>query len=131
MQFEKLSLPCTSYTLVCGWSLSQVRVPKTCACTTPPTIAWPYGTVLHRESLVEIWCLNDRSGLAATHDVALAELEAETGGRVRNVHFTDVLVDGEMVFDYRLRDGVVQTSNALRLLKLAGVDVPDGTGDTI
>ncbi|MCB9612265.1 MAG: DNA mismatch repair protein MutS [Sandaracinus sp.] len=62
-------------------------------------------------------------GLAATHDVALASLEEETDGRVRNVHFTDVLLDGEMVFDYRLRDGVVRTSNALRLLQLAGIDL--------
>jgi DNA mismatch repair ATPase MutS len=64
-------------------------------------------------------------GLAATHDVALASLEDETEGRVRNVHFTDVLLDGEMVFDYRLRDGVVRTSNALRLLQLAGIDLKD------
>jgi hypothetical protein len=64
-------------------------------------------------------------GLAATHDVALASLEDETDGRVRNVHFTDVLLDGEMVFDYRLRDGVVRTSNALRLLQLAGIDLKD------
>jgi DNA mismatch repair ATPase MutS len=41
------------------------------------------------------------------------------------VHFTDVLLDGEMVFDYRLRDGVVRTSNALRLLQLAGIDLKD------
>lgn len=62
-------------------------------------------------------------GLAATHDVALASLEEDTGGRVRNVHFTDVLLDDEMVFDYRLREGVVRTSNALRLLQLAGIDL--------
>jgi hypothetical protein len=40
-----------------------------------------------------------------------------------------------MVFDYRLRPGIVRTSNALRLLALAGIDVPpderralEGTG---
>ncbi len=67
-------------------------------------------------------------GLVATHDIALAGLEDElarrgAGPRVENVHFTDVLVDGEMVFDYRLRPGVVRTSNALRLLRLAGIAV--------
>lgn len=65
------------------------------------------------------------SGLVATHDVALATLEDELAGRVRNAHFTDVVRDGEMVFDYRLRPGVVRTSNALRLLRMAGIDVPD------
>jgi hypothetical protein len=29
------------------------------------------------------------------------------------------------VFDYRLREGVVKTSNALRLLGMAGIAVPD------
>lgn len=63
-------------------------------------------------------------GIVATHDIALSELEEELDGRVRNFHFTDVLApDGEMTFDYRLRDGVVKTSNALRLLAMAGVEV--------
>jgi hypothetical protein len=63
-------------------------------------------------------------GLVATHDVALSELEQELPGRVRNVHFTDVFQGGEMRFDYKLRDGVVRTSNALRLLAMAGIEVP-------
>lgn len=63
------------------------------------------------------------TGLVATHDTALASLETELPGRVRNAHFTDVAINGEMTFDYALREGVVKTSNALRLLKMAGVDV--------
>jgi DNA mismatch repair ATPase MutS len=39
------------------------------------------------------------------------------------VHFTDVTAGGEMTFDYRLRPGRATTSNALRLLELAGIDV--------
>ncbi len=65
------------------------------------------------------------TGLVATHDTALAGLEAEHPRQLRNVHFTDTEVDGEMCFDYRLRPGIVQTSNALRLLAMAGIDVPD------
>jgi hypothetical protein len=65
-------------------------------------------------------------GMVATHDVALSELEEELPGKVHNVHFTDVFEGGEMRFDYTLREGVVKTSNALRLLKLAGIEVPDG-----
>jgi DNA mismatch repair ATPase MutS len=67
-------------------------------------------------------------GVVATHDVALSALEREQPARVRNLHFTDVVVDGEMRFDYRLREGVVKTSNALRLLAMAGIDVPDDDG---
>lgn len=63
------------------------------------------------------------SGLTATHDIALSKLEGEQPERVCNVHFTDVMLDGEMVFDYRLQPGVVKTSNALRLLEMAGIEV--------
>jgi len=74
-------------------------------------------------------------GLVATHDIALSGLEEElendaTGMRVKNVHFTDVFEDGEMKFDYILRDGVVRTSNALRLLRMAGIEVDDDTSLT-
>lgn len=64
-------------------------------------------------------------GLVATHDVALAAMAEERPNHVRNQHFTDVFEDGEMRFDYQLRDGVVRTSNALRLLRMAGIHVPD------
>jgi hypothetical protein len=67
-------------------------------------------------------------GLVATHDLGLSALEREQPERVHNVHFTDVAIDGEMRFDYRLRPGVVRTSNALRLLAMAGVDVPPDDG---
>lgn len=62
-------------------------------------------------------------GLVATHDVQLGLLEEERPSLVRNAHFTDVVIDGEMTFDYRLQEGVVKTSNALRLLQLAGIEV--------
>jgi hypothetical protein len=61
-------------------------------------------------------------GLVATHDSALCELADGTAGRIANVHLTDVMIDGEMMFDYRLRPGPALTSNALRLLELAGID---------
>jgi hypothetical protein len=75
------------------------------------------------------------TGLCATHDVELAALGNSDATHIENVHFTDVMQNGEMVFDYRLRPGIVRTSNALRLLALAGIDVPaderralEGTG---
>lgn len=63
-------------------------------------------------------------GIAATHDIALSEV-ADERPHVRNVHFTDVMEGDEMIFDYRLREGVVRTSNALRLLELAGIAIDD------
>jgi DNA mismatch repair ATPase MutS len=64
-------------------------------------------------------------GVVATHDAMLGQLETEQPGRVQNFHFTDVMNDGEMTFDYTLHPGIVRTSNALRLLAMAGIDVPE------
>lgn len=62
-------------------------------------------------------------GLITTHDLALARIADELGPRAANVHFEDHLEDGEMRFDYRLRPGVVQHSNALELMRSVGLDV--------
>jgi DNA mismatch repair ATPase MutS len=62
-------------------------------------------------------------GAVSSHDLGLATLEEETSGRVRNVHLQE-LVDGErMTFDYKLKPGVVTSSNALRLMRVIGIDV--------
>jgi DNA mismatch repair ATPase MutS len=40
-----------------------------------------------------------------------------------NVHFEDRLEDGKLLFDYRLRPGVVRKSNALELMRSIGLEV--------
>ena len=60
-------------------------------------------------------------GLVTTHDLALAEVADDLGVRAANVHFEDRLEDGRMVFDYRMRPGVVRTSNALALMRTLGL----------
>jgi hypothetical protein len=62
-------------------------------------------------------------GLVTTHDLALAEITATLGERARNVHFEDYIENGEIHFDYHLRDGVVERSNALELMRAVGLDV--------
>jgi hypothetical protein len=69
------------------------------------------------------------SGLVATHDAMLGRLENEHPGKIQNFHFTDVMIGGEMTFDYVLHPGIVRTSNALRLLALAGIDVAESLQD--
>ncbi len=41
--------------------------------------------------------------------------------RAANVHFEDRLENGRMHFDYRMRPGVVRTSNALELMRTLGL----------
>ena len=62
-------------------------------------------------------------GLMTTHDLALAEIADAFGSRAANFHFEDRLDDGQLRFDYHLTPGIVQTSNALRLMKSIGLDV--------
>ena len=64
--------------------------------------------------------------LVTTHDLALARLtesEEGDGGRLRNVHFVDTIEDGRIHFDFRLRPGIVDKSNALALMREVGLDV--------
>jgi DNA mismatch repair ATPase MutS len=61
-------------------------------------------------------------GLVTTHDLALTELPATLPAAV-NMHFEDRLEDGKMIFDYRMRPGVVEHSNALALMRAIGLDV--------
>jgi hypothetical protein len=62
-------------------------------------------------------------GLITTHDLALAELPQTLGPQAINMHFEDRLENGRMTFDYRLRPGVVEHSNALALMRAVGLDV--------
>lgn len=62
-------------------------------------------------------------GLITTHDLALARIAEELAPHADNVHFEDYLEDGKMTFDYRLRPGVVQRSNALELMRSVGLEV--------
>ena len=62
-------------------------------------------------------------GLLTTHDLALAEIAVDVGAQGANFHFEDHLEDGKLRFDHRLSPGIVQTSNALQLMRSIGLDV--------
>jgi hypothetical protein len=62
-------------------------------------------------------------GLATTHDLALAQIADDLAPRAANVHFEDHIEKGEVLFDYRMRPGVVTKSNALELMRAVGIEV--------
>ena len=62
-------------------------------------------------------------GLITTHDLALTEIVNALAPRAANMHFQDFLEQGKMRFDYRLRPGIVEHSNALELMRSVGLDV--------
>jgi DNA mismatch repair ATPase MutS len=64
-------------------------------------------------------------GLITTHDLALTSIADDLAPRAVNVHFEEWFEGREMQFDYRLKPGPVQRSNALALMRAVGLDVPD------
>jgi hypothetical protein len=63
-------------------------------------------------------------GLVTTHDLPLTAIAEDRAVRLANVHFADRMEDGQLCFDYHIRPGVVQQSNALALMRMVGL--PDG-----
>jgi len=70
-------------------------------------------------------------GLLTTHDLALAALADEHPGRIRNVHFSDRVEGGTMIFDYRMHAGVAATTNAIRLMREVGIPMGEAGAQTI
>jgi len=62
-------------------------------------------------------------GLVATHDLQIAQLEQKYPDYVRNFYFDIQVVNGEMLFDYKIKHGECKTFNASLLLKQIGIDV--------
>src|SRR6185312_9965492 len=62
-------------------------------------------------------------GIVSTHDLALTTIPGMMGARAANCHFEDRLENGKLIFDYRIKPGIVQTSNALELMRAIGLGV--------
>jgi len=62
-------------------------------------------------------------GIVSTHDLALARIPETMGAKAMNCHFEDRFEDGKLIFDYKLKPGIVQTSNALDLMRSIGLGV--------
>jgi hypothetical protein len=60
-------------------------------------------------------------GMVTTHDLALTQIPENMNGKARNYHFEDHLENGQLAFDFKIKAGVVQTSNALRLMQTIGL----------
>jgi MutS domain V len=62
-------------------------------------------------------------GLVTTHDLALVRIVDSLEPHGANVHFEDHFENGKITFDYKLRPGVVEKSNALDLMRSIGLEV--------
>ncbi|WP_036678860.1 MutS-related protein [Daejeonella oryzae] len=64
-------------------------------------------------------------GIVATHDLQIAHLEKEYPDYIRNFHFDIEIINEEMHFDYKIREGECKTFNASILLKKLGISIND------
>ena len=65
-------------------------------------------------------------GAVTTHDLDLAEDCKRFGSKVRFTYFRDQIREQQMYFDYKLQEGICPTTNALRLMRIVGIPLPDG-----
>ncbi|GMW01561.1 MAG: DNA mismatch repair protein MutS [Candidatus Hydrogenedentota bacterium] len=77
------------------------------------------------EALLRVLLEAGAIGFVTTHDLAITASAESHAPHAVNMHFEDQFADGALRFDYRLRPGVVQKSNALALMRSVGLDVPE------
>ncbi|MFD3157189.1 MutS family DNA mismatch repair protein [Haloimpatiens sp. FM7330] len=64
-------------------------------------------------------------GLISTHDFELCDLEHADEKRIKNYHFTESYLNNKIQFDYKLRKGRSDTTNAKYLMKMIGIDIEE------
>jgi DNA mismatch repair ATPase MutS len=62
------------------------------------------------------------SGFVSTHDLELGEM-AKKMNTVNNYSFESIIDNGNINFDYRIREGICQSFNASELMRQMGIDV--------
>jgi hypothetical protein len=75
------------------------------------------------EAVVRQFLSRNAFGIITTHDLEFTKIASRLDGAAENFHFEDRLVEGKIVFDYKLKPGVVKQGNALDLMRAVGLDV--------
>ena len=68
------------------------------------------------KKFVEKLTKSKSTGIIATHDISLCELENEFS-EIKNYYFDAEIINDELYFDYMLKNGVCKNMNASFLLK--------------
>ena len=61
------------------------------------------------------------AGIIATHDLSLCSLSDEYPSNIKNQYFDVELENDELVFDYKLKEGICSNMNAAYLMKKMGI----------
>jgi len=73
------------------------------------------------EAVIRLLIERQAIGLLTSHDLALTEIAEKSELKGANVHFADLPTAEGLSFDYHLRPGKVQHSNALKIIKMMGI----------
>ena len=69
------------------------------------------------KQLTRFYCIT----LVTTHDFELCDLKSPNAIPVTNCHFEEYYEENKIKFDYKLKPGRCQTTNAQYLLRMAGI----------
>jgi hypothetical protein len=75
------------------------------------------GTRLYMEKIAN----NNAIGVIATHDIDIADLAQKQSGVFKALYFESKVKEGELLFDYKLRQGICTTPNATDLMRAQGI----------
>lgn len=64
-------------------------------------------------------------GIIASHDISLTALADEYRGKIGNYHFDSTVENNEIIFDYKLKNGICTSTNATLLMKKIGINIED------
>ena len=74
------------------------------------------------EALIRQLSKLEVSGFVSTHDIELGEM-AKKMDTVNNYSFESIIDNGNINFDYKIREGICQSFNASELMRQMGIDV--------
>jgi len=78
--------------------------------------------ILGAKTVIRKLSKSNAIGLVTTHDLEIGVLEKENPSLIKNYHFTDSISNNRITFDYRLKPGISQHTNALALMKMVGIE---------
>jgi DNA mismatch repair ATPase MutS len=77
---------------------------------------------LGAESLAIQLSQSNAFGLISTHDLQLGELKLDAR-KLKNYNFSSEIDGEEIVFDYKLREGICMSTNASQLMSKIGINI--------
>lgn len=73
------------------------------------------------KAFIEKLINHDANGIIATHDIKLGELENKYTKCIKNFHFSSEIQNDRLLFDYKLKKGIVSEFNATYLMQQMGI----------